>query len=33
MERIRVRDVSKSYRDVKALDRVNLEFQKGKIYG
>lgn len=33
MERIRVRDVSKSYRDVKALNRVNLEFKKGKIYG
>ncbi|NMA93590.1 MAG: ABC transporter ATP-binding protein [Clostridiales bacterium] len=33
MERIRVRDISKNYRDVKALDRVNLEFEKGKIYG
>lgn len=33
MQTIKICDVSKNYRDVKALDRVNLELKTGTIYG
>ena len=33
MKTIKISDVSKNYRDVQALNRVNLEFKRGKIYG
>lgn len=33
MEGIRVEQVSKWYRDTKALDQISLQFEAGKIYG
>ena len=33
MKTIKVCDVSKNYRDVRALDHVNLELKGGTIYG
>ncbi|HHT24708.1 MAG TPA: ABC transporter ATP-binding protein [Clostridiaceae bacterium] len=33
MQTIKICDISKNYRDVLALDKVNLELQAGKIYG
>ena len=32
-EAIRVENVTKRFGDVVALDRINISFEKGKIYG
>ncbi len=33
METIKICNLSKNYKDIQALNQVNLELQKGKIYG